>query len=245
MSDLKIRETAPFYVLPTQRYDLTTKPPSKSMQKDFTFFMSFKVDKIINTKKPCSLMMRPGMHYGLCYQQDPEAINFEYWYEHKGENKFGFVSINLHTEYPVHNLHNIWFVIVKHNVNVKTFTLSVYNEDGNLRTTTGSYDGELVDYSQTPYNFGCGNYFKQVDDSHYFFSDYTMFNTGLIETIHYTDKDIQKFIKVNRKSTDKLVTSTELNNMVFYFNFNAQNLYKVWDLSDHCNFLMRNMDVFK
>ena len=104
MSELKIRETAPFYVLPTQRYDLTTKPPSKSMQKNFTFFMSFKVDKIINTKKPCSLMMRPGMHYGLCYQQDPEAINFEYWYEHKGENKFGFVSINLHTEYPVHNL---------------------------------------------------------------------------------------------------------------------------------------------
>ena len=72
-----------------------------------------------------------------------------------------------------------------------------------------------------------------------------MYNAGLVETTQYADEDIQKFIKVNRKSTDKLVEDSELNKMVFYFNFNAQNLYKVWDLSDHCNFLMRNMDVFK
>ena len=39
---LKITETEPYYILPTQRYDLTTRPPSKSMQGDYTFFISFK-----------------------------------------------------------------------------------------------------------------------------------------------------------------------------------------------------------
>ena len=59
MSELKIRETAPFYVLPTQRYDLTTKPPSESMQEDFTFFMSFKVDIIIKTQNNMGAMFWP------------------------------------------------------------------------------------------------------------------------------------------------------------------------------------------
>ena len=148
-------------------------------------------------------------------------------------------------DFPKYHLTNIWFCIIRHDSESKSIQLDVYSEGNELKSFSSEYEGELVNYSGTPYNFGCGNYFKQVDDSHYFFSDYTMYNAGLVETTQYADEDIQKFIKVNRKSTDKLVEDSELNKMVFYFNFNAQNLYKVWDLSDHCNFLMRNMDVFK
>ncbi len=42
-----------------------------------------------------------------------------------------------------------------------------------------------------------------------------------------------------------MASKSLLDDMVFYFNFNEQNQYKVWDLSGHCNFLMKNLDVGK
>ena len=243
---LKIKETQPYYILPTQRYDLTTRPPSNSMQGDFTFFASFNVNREIKTSTPCSIMMRPGMHYGLCYAQDPEAINWEFWYKDElGENKFGFLSVNLQQYFPNKKLSDIWFVVVRHITSDNSFTLHVYDEDGNKQTMKEEYEGELINYSGTPYNFGCGNYFKQVDDTHYFFGDYTLYNCGLIESLDHNDEEVQKFISTNRDSKDVLERKDKLNELVFYFNFNNQNVYKVWDLSDHCNFLMKNVDVFK
>ena len=59
------------------------------------------------------------------------------------------------------------------------------------------------------------------------------------------NEEVQKFISTNRDSKDVLERKDKLNELVFYFNFNNQNVYKVWDLSDHCNFLMKNVDVFK
>ena len=44
---LRIRETEPYYILPTQRYDLTTHPPSKSVKNDYTLFISWNVSKDI------------------------------------------------------------------------------------------------------------------------------------------------------------------------------------------------------
>jgi len=243
---LKIVETQPWYILPTQRYDLTTRPPSKSMQGDYTFFCSFKVNKKIKTTTPCSIMMRPGMHHGLCYAQDPEAINWEYWYKDElGENKFGFLSVNLSQYHPQHKLENTWFCVIRHITKDKAFTLHIYDEDGKQTTMKSEYSGELINYSGTPYNFGCGNYFKQVNDSHYFFGDYTMFNVGMIESLDHDDEAIQEFISINKDSFDKLEKKGKLNELLFYFNFNNTNIYKAWDLSDHCNFLMKNVDVFK
>jgi len=31
--------------------------------------------------------------------------------------------------------------------------------------------------------------------------------------------------------------------IVFYFNFNLTNIYKVWDLSGHCNFMQKNLYI--
>jgi len=242
---LKITETEPYYILPTQRYDLTTRPPSKSMQGDYTLFISFKVDDLIKTSTPCGIMMRPGMHYGLCYTQEANSINYEFWYEEDGENKFGFCTISLPDSYPTNSLHDVWFCIVNHNIDSKQFTLKLYNEDNEFVEHTANYKGKLINYSGTPYNFGCGNYFKQVDDTHYFFGDYTLFNVGLIETTKYSDEEIQKFIASNKNSFEVCEAQDKLDELVFYFNFKNQSLYKTWDLSNHCNFLMKNMDVFK
>jgi hypothetical protein len=72
-----------------------------------------------------------------------------------------------------------------------------------------------------------------------------MFNVGMIESLDHDDEAIQEFISINKDSFDKLEKKGKLNELIFYFNFNNTNIYKAWDLSDHCNFLMKNVDVFK
>jgi len=242
---LRIRETEPYYILPHQRYNLSTLPPSESMQDDFTLFISWNVENLLSNEKPCSIIMRPGMHYGLCYSENSNSINFEYWTQIDTENTFNLATIDLKKEFPKHKLTNIWFCIIRHDTKNKVINLDVYSEDDELKTFTSNYLGELVNYSGTPYNFGCGNYFKQVDDSHYFFADYTLHNVGLVENLKYTNDDIKSFIKSNVDSFDKLSEENNLDDLVFYFNMKNQSIYKVWDLSGHCNFLMKNMDVFK
>ena len=111
---LRIRETEPYYILPTQRYDLTTRPPSQSMQGDYTLFVSWNAETLLNNEKPCSIVMRPGMHYGLCYSEKSNSINFEYWTKVDGENKFYFATISLFDDFPKYHLTNIWFCIIRH-----------------------------------------------------------------------------------------------------------------------------------
>jgi len=237
---LRIKKGSPYYVLPTQRYDLTTFPPSRSMQQDFTFFVKFSVADIIeNQKTPSSIMMRPGMHYGLTYNQNTGNISWEYWYEFENENKFEFLTL----ETKPYELTDEWIVIVQHNFNKKHFKMSLISKDFTSTEIEKTYSGRLCDYTETPYNFGCGNYFQQVDESHYFWADYNLYYTGLIKNCKFNEDDILKFVSDNTNSTFKL--DKYIDDLVFFFNFKEQNKYKVWDLSGHCNFLMKNMDVGK
>ena len=237
---LRIKEKQPYYILPTQRYDLTTLPPSKVMQEDFTFFIEFnKEDDVQHTETPSALMMRPGMHYGLSYNQQSGYITWEYWTKVGEEAVHDYIVVA--TE-PF-RLEDGWKVIVKHSKEKKLFQITVINPEQAMNTITKEYKGEVWEYSGTPYNFGCGNYFKMVDESHYFWADYTLHQTFLLNTIKYDDDILLKFQKDNKNSITSL--DNPIDNLVFYFNFNKQNQYKVWDLSEHCNFLMKNLDVGK
>ena len=113
---VKINKDNLYYVLPTQRYDLTTHPPSQTMQGNFTFWAKFKVNKKIKTKVPCSVMMRPGLHYGLCYNQDHDSINWEFWYNQDGESdEFGMTTLCTNHEFKGKTLFDTeWLVIIRH-----------------------------------------------------------------------------------------------------------------------------------
>ena len=131
-------------------------------------------------------------------------------------------------------------------VNLFIVLLKLINNRTNQEYTRETlYNGVLNNYDNTPYNFGCGNYFKQVDDTHYFFGDYSLGNAGLLETVKHTDEEILTFVENNKDSFTSLKKDGKLSDMVFYFNMLNQNRYKVWDLTEHCNFLMYNVDVFK
>ena len=237
---LRIKEKQPYYVLPTQRYDLTTSPPSKVMQEDFTFFIKFnKEGEVQHTETPSAVMMRPGMHYGLSYNQQSGHIQWEFWTKVDDEAKHDFVTF--FTE--PYELEQEWTFVVRHDLKNKLFELTLINPEQAVDVQTREYEGELWSYSGTPYNFGCGNYFKMVDESHYFWADYTLHYSGLLNNSKYNVDDILKFVKENDDSTT--TSKSLLDDMIFYFNFNEQNQYKVWDLSGHCNFLMKNLDVGK
>ena len=66
---LRIKEKQPYYVLPTQRYDLTTYHLQKLCKKIYIFYKFNKERKVQHTETPSGIMMRPGMHYGLSYNQ--------------------------------------------------------------------------------------------------------------------------------------------------------------------------------
>jgi hypothetical protein len=103
------------------------------------------------------------------------------------------------------------------------------------------YTGDLADYSETPYNLGCGNYSKVVPKKDRLFTALTLYNMGLIANVKYTHSDILQFIKDTKR--DKIELSKKMEDLVFYFNFNSQNIYKVWDLSGHCNFIQKNLYI--
>ena len=91
--------------------------------------------------------------------------------------------------------------MVQHDSRAKKFTMNIMNEKFDSWELESEYDGRLNDYTETPYNFGCGNYFQQVDDSHYFWADYTLHNVGLIENCKYSIDNILKFMTDNANST--------------------------------------------
>ncbi len=243
---LRVKQHEPWYVLPQQRYSLTTRPPSTSMNGNFTFFCKFKVEDAIDTEKPCSVMMRPGMHTGLCYVQGEEHINWEFWYEKDGVNEFGHIAINLDYHLPNTKLSDEWIAIVRHFEHDKEFSLKLINSrTAQTFQKKTNYNGVLNNYEHTPYNFGCGNYFKQVDDSHYFFGDYSLEYAGLLESTRNSDNEILNFVEKNKEAFTTLQEKGKLEEIIFYFNMMNKNRYKVWDLSEHCNFLQYNVDVFK
>jgi hypothetical protein len=64
---------------------------------------------------------------------------------------------------------------------------------------------------------------------------------GLIANVKYSYSDITQFVKDAKR--DEIELSKKMEDLVFYFNFNSQNIYKVWDLSGHCNFIQKNLYI--
>jgi hypothetical protein len=73
------------------------------------------------------------------------------------------------------------------------------------------------------------------------FTPTTIYKLGLIANIDYSFEEILDFIEKTKE--DKTRLSQKMYDLVFYFNFNLTNIYKVWDLSGHCNFIQKNLFI--
>ncbi len=240
---LNIKEREPYIIIPRQRYNLSTLEPHNVMSGNFTFFVDFNLDST-EIPKEYAIVARPGMHMGMMMktlEKDYSYLTWDFWTIEDGVTKWHDVGVYLHSN--KNNLCNDrYFTLLHHDLDNKTFKIVVkaYNSDTFYENEV-SYTGDLVDYSETPYNIGCGNYSKVVPEEDKLFSAITLYKLGLLSNIKYDRNQILKFVEDT--NADYIKLTSDLDDLVFYFNFNAKNIYKVWDLSGHCNFIQKNLYI--
>jgi hypothetical protein len=239
---LNIKEREPYIILPKQRYNLSTYEPASSMQEDFTFFCDFK----LNTEEMGShygICMRPGMHMGVSVKTDKDTswIGFDFWYDKNGETIFDTVYFKIN-EGDKFSKNDRYFIFVQHDVVKRKFSM-ILNSETFVKPyyMEKFYDGKLVDYKEAPFNLGCGSYMAITPENDRYYCSVNFYKLGLIENISYTLNDILNFLDNTKDDTS--ILSHSLDNLVFYFNFNLKNIYKIWDLSGHCNFIQKNLYI--
>jgi len=235
---LNIPRRGPYIILPAQRYELSTYEPHTVMQGDFTMWCEFKV----NTEdlgQNFGVCMRPGMHMGFCVKTESDGqawVGFDYWSVLDGENKWD--SMVYHVQEPK-TYNEKYFCFVQHSLEDKRFTYFITDEKYKVLVSgKRDYEGVLQDYSNTSFNLGCGNYQKGMPERDKYFADINLYNLGLIANKNYSYEDIWNFI--DKTKNDKRTLSQPMDDLVFYYNFKEKNLFKVWDLSGHCNFAAKN-----
>jgi hypothetical protein len=240
---LKIKEKEPYIILPKQRYGLSTFEPHNVMSSDFTFFVDFTLDSE-EIGKEFAIVARPGMHMGVMVKtltEDYSLISWDFWTDIDGEKTWNSLNFDILGENQT-LLNDRYFMFVRHDSINKKFTIYVDCEKLDKPfIQEKTYEGILVDYSETPYNIGCGNYSKVVPKRDRMFTPTTIYKLGLIANIDNTFEQILEFIENTKE--DKTRLSQSMLDLVFYFNFNLTNIYKVWDLSGHCNFIQKNLFI--
>lgn len=241
---LKIKEKEPYIILPKQRYNLSTYEPHSAMNNDFTLFIDFNLDSEKN-ESIYSIINRPGMHMGVFVKKikpDFSLLAWDYWVvDTDGTHKWKTMHIELISSENL-NANDRFFVTIQHNLRDKNFKMYINCEKFKKPVIVEqTYEGKLVDYSETPYNLGCGNYSKVVPKEDRLFTACTIYKLGLIANSEYSYEQIIKFLDLTKNDITDL--SKKLFDIVFYFNFNLTNIYKVWDLSGHCNFIQKNLFI--
>jgi len=240
---LKIKEKEPYIILPKQRYGLSTFEPHNVMSSDFTFFVDYQLDSK-KMGEEYAIVARPGMHMGLMVKTIDDVnfiLSWDFWTNVDGENKWNSVEFDMSGDNG-HLPNDRFFVLIYHDSISKKFTFYLNSEKFDTPLIQEKiYDGILVDYAETPFNLGCGNYSKVVPLRDRLFTATTIYKLGLIANIENSFDKVLEFIE-NTKN-DKTRLSQNLLDLVFYFNFNLTNIYKVWDLSGHCNFIQKNLFI--
>jgi hypothetical protein len=241
---LKVKEKEPYIILPKQRYNLSTYEPHSVMNGDFTLFVDFQLDSKAYDAE-YAIIARPGMHMGIMIKKikpDYSLLCWDYWTVGiDGQYKWNSIHIELFANQNI-TPNDRYFVFIQHTVGERHF--KAYINSAKFKepiVLEQKYEGKLVDYSETPYNIGCGNYSKVVPKRDRLFTACTIYKLGLIGTNDYTYEQIIKFLDATKDDVTNL--SKTLFDIVFYFNFNLTNIYKIWDLSGHCNFMQKNLYI--
>jgi hypothetical protein len=214
------------------------------MNGDFSLFVDFQLDSKAYDAE-YAILARPGMHMGIMIKKikpDYSLLCWDYWTVGlDGQHKWNSIHIELFANQNI-TPNDRYFIYIQHTVGERHFKAHInsakFKEPIVLEQR---YEGKLVDYSETPYNIGCGNYGKVVPKRDRLFTACTIYKLGLIGTNDYTYEQIIKFLDTTKDDVTNL--SKSLFDIVFYFNFNLTNIYKVWDLSGHCNFMQKNLYI--
>lgn len=235
---LKIQYKMPWFITNNNTYGFTDKNVWEAMQKDFTFYIDFKLNPE-NNKNNHTIFCRPGMHMGA-FVKNQELITWDFW-NNNGINSFNDIGFFVGKE----NINKRFLMIVSHNFEEKRFKCHLKCIDDDKIPMTYQeqyYDGELIDYTDTPYNFGIANYEHDLPDEHKALSEYNLYKTGLFTKV-YTEQEILDFLETNKDC--KRILKTSLQNSMFLINTNELTRYKAYDNSGNCYNLEINVGLIK
>tara|TARA_B100001778_G_C18578248_1_gene626085 strand:- start:768 stop:1541 length:774 start_codon:yes stop_codon:yes gene_type:complete len=233
---LKILHKRPWFITNNNSYRFTDANVWESTQKDFTFYIEFQLDEI-NTGDTHCIFCRPGMHMGV-FAKNQNIITWDFW-NLNPSGQFNDISFFVGKE----NLYKRYLAIVTHSYDTKTFEVKLKRiDDGKTFINTKTYDGELLDYSDTPFNFGIANYEHELSDEHKAISQYNLYRAGLFTKL-YQFEEIEKFLDENKDCKRKL--KMDLDESVFLINTNETTKYKAYDNSGNCFNLEINIGLIK
>lgn len=235
---LKIQYKMPWFITNNNTYGFTNKNVWEAMQGDFTFYIEFKMNEQ-NNQNNHTIFCRPGMHMGV-FVKNQELITWDFW-NNTGANNFNDIAFFVGKE----NINKRFLMIVSHNKEEQRFRCHLRCiDDENIPTVFQEkvYDGSLIDYSDTPYNFGIANYEHDLPDEHKAICEYSLYKTGLLTQV-YTDQQIFDFLQTNKEC--KRILKTSLPDAMFLVNTNELTRYKAYDNSGNCYNLEINVGLIK
>lgn len=245
---LKILYKRPWFITNNNSYQFTNVNVWESTQKDFTFYIEFRLDEINKGENHC-IFCRPGMHMGV-FVKNGEHLTWDFWTENNGKNQFNDLSFYMGKR----NMNKKIQVIVSHSYEQKTFDLQIKClEEWNTQSfgkkikdktifLSKTYDGELIDYSDTPFNFGIANYEHDLPAEHKAISQYELFRAGLFSKF-YKFEEIENFLEKNKDCKREL--NKKLDKSIFLINTNELTKYKAYDNSGNCFNLEINIGLIK
>jgi hypothetical protein len=208
------------------------------MQGDFTFYVEFKMNPQ-NNQNNHTIFCRPGMHMGV-FVKNQEIITWDFW-NNTGINNFNDIAFYVGKEH----INKRYLMVVSHNKEARRFKAHLKCiDDENIPVVyqDKEYDGELHDYSDTPYNYGIANYEHDLQEEHKAICEYSLYKTGLFTKV-YTEKEIFDFLETNKDCRRTLKTT--LAESMFLVNTNELTRYKAYDNSGNCYNLEINVGLIK
>ena len=233
MNNISFDGNTAWFVAPTNRYGSSRVSVQDITTKNFSFLARVSVDwdKMIpgtNTQQG-GVIMKNGRHSGISVSKHPggwKFISATIWVENpiEGESSQRVFDIHLNTE----TMTNTDIFEIGMTVDIETKIISLYCND-TLHSVT--YEGEIIDYSNSWLWVGCGNILDSCAPEFK-----TLFH-GEISYAGIYSKALKK------KEIDEIFNDTT-NTISKYqpvcaFDFDLKTPYKSFDITDNGNHLVK------
>lgn len=244
---LKILKKRPWHIGSNTSYHFSDINVWESMQDDFTFYIDFRLSEENDEETNC-IFCRPGMHMGV-FIKEQKSITWDWWDVTNSNGNFNDISFYVGKK----NIHKKYRMMITHSGSEKLFKVKLvcldeFEDADGLKSTNKQfyfereYDGTLLDYTDTPFNFGIANYEENLSSEHKALCEYELYGAGLFSTI-YDFPVMESFIDKNKDC--KRTLEVELDSTVFIVNTNELTQYKAYDNSGNCFNLEVNVGLIK
>lgn len=224
--------TSSYLIRNTDLYGLSRYNHEHLIDKNFTILANIKpnFDLALNKNEPRIgyVVCKNGLHIGIYFMKtitengNLYQVGCSYCTIHNGTDSFNYVNIDIKKS------DNIYNVAMVHNKNDKSITLYVNNEQKTI-----TYEGELVDYSNSWLWVGAACGTDEYDER------YSYFYHGDIQYIGIFKESINEKVLFDILSLNKILNYDSKCLPVFITNFSEYTQFRIKDQSNNGNHLVK------